>query len=191
MPIPIQNATVWARLQRAFGLLGRHKLLLDEIVVPVALVEDLSGVEVLLEKRYAQGGDTQGAVAGNSTRVQIFNPAGSGILVELYQAVAGASGAGVINWGPVVAVLAGSISGTWQDRRLTPASVPAALIQTDNNPAGPVLVNPLKLNQLGNTAVLFRCDVTLLPGTGFVFEGHTVNTSISAGFWWVESALPE
>ena len=42
MPISIQNSRAWGRLVDAFTIRGRHKLLLDEIVVPVVLIEDLS-----------------------------------------------------------------------------------------------------------------------------------------------------
>lgn len=42
MPLKIQNPRAWGRLVDAFTLTGRHKLLLDEVVVPVAIIEDLS-----------------------------------------------------------------------------------------------------------------------------------------------------
>lgn len=42
MTIPIQSSTVWGRLADAFRLTGRHKLLLDEVISPVVLVEDLT-----------------------------------------------------------------------------------------------------------------------------------------------------
>ena len=41
-PIQIQNPRAWGRLVDAFTIRGRHKLLLDEVAVPVVLIEDLS-----------------------------------------------------------------------------------------------------------------------------------------------------
>ena len=42
MPTEIQTPTAWAKLAEKFRLTGRHKLLLDEVVVPVVIVEDLA-----------------------------------------------------------------------------------------------------------------------------------------------------
>jgi len=42
MPIQIQTADGWRRLQKAFSIVGRHRLMLDEVVVPVAILEDLT-----------------------------------------------------------------------------------------------------------------------------------------------------
>lgn len=42
MPIEIQTSSAWGRLADKFRLTGRHKLLLDEVLVGVVLVEDLS-----------------------------------------------------------------------------------------------------------------------------------------------------
>ena len=42
MPIEIQTPSQWARLADLFKLTGRHKLLLDEVVVPVVLMGDVA-----------------------------------------------------------------------------------------------------------------------------------------------------
>ena len=42
MPTKVQNAQAWIKLQREFGILGRHKMLLDEVVVPTVVIADLS-----------------------------------------------------------------------------------------------------------------------------------------------------
>lgn len=42
MPMQIYTAGAWQRLRDAFDLKGKHNLLLDEVVVPVAVVADLS-----------------------------------------------------------------------------------------------------------------------------------------------------
>ena len=52
MPKPIQDPTVGQLLQRAFGLVGRVRPALDEVIIPVVNVADLAkGSEVPLTRR--------------------------------------------------------------------------------------------------------------------------------------------
>lgn len=46
MPIPVQQGRTLAALVERFGIKGRHLLQLDEIIVPVAIVEDVRASEI-------------------------------------------------------------------------------------------------------------------------------------------------
>lgn len=45
MPVEIQNPKAWAKLVDEFGLTGRHQILIDEVILGVAIVADLTDQE--------------------------------------------------------------------------------------------------------------------------------------------------
>jgi len=80
VPLPIQVGSVTQALQRAFGFKGRYTPMLDEVIVPVYMVSDPSPAG---QTRICAG--TFQAVAPNVSdlpAVQLFNPAGSGVIVN-------------------------------------------------------------------------------------------------------------
>ncbi len=185
----IGTARAWGRLRDFFDLKGKHDLQLDEIIVPVAVVADLTEADPLSDVRQAQGGASRGSVAGDSTRIQLFNPVGSSVILELYAAITGGFETFNGNMGPVAAAIATDITGQWQDRRLP--GIPVGRIQSNNGPAGPILVNPVKF-RMNSTIGWIRfspLEVVLPPGTGWQFETVTVNVTMDSGFWWRERDL--
>ena len=77
MPTEIQTPFAWARLADKFRLTGRHKLMLDEVVVPVVLVEDLSEPGIINE----QDATCVMVIAApvGVAKALLENPAGSGV----------------------------------------------------------------------------------------------------------------
>lgn len=75
MPVPAQNARASAALQAEFNTVGRLRTQVDEIIVPVAVVADLSNTgSTLVRKASAQF--TQAAVAGQFTTWRLELPTG-------------------------------------------------------------------------------------------------------------------
>jgi len=85
VPKPIQVGSVTQALQRAFGFKGRYTPLLDEVIVPVYVIADPSPAQVT---RLCVGSAAGTDNASNLPFVQLFNPPGSGVLVNLTDAVA-------------------------------------------------------------------------------------------------------
>jgi len=81
MPKALQNPKITQRLVKAFDLKGRYLPMLDEVVVPVYIIEDPGPAE---PNRLAGGtGEIQAALEPVG---QLFNPAGSGVLIVVTSA---------------------------------------------------------------------------------------------------------
>ncbi len=188
MPTEVQTPGAWVRLADAFRLTGRHRLLLDEVIVPVAIIENLAPEDPLANLRFAQGGiAAQGAVA-TVAQCQLFNPAGSTVVLDLYQ-VSFASNTSSVAYqmGPVAAALASDNPAQWQDRRLVAGSIPVGRMQSAITAAAATLVAPVLLRGLQSTHhMIENLRVTLEAGDGYMVETSTVNERIITSFWWSE-----
>ena len=186
MPIKIGTARAWGRLRDLFDLKGKHELQLDEIIVPVVIVENVADELKEGNLGQAQGGRAQAAAVGFIGQVQLFNPVGSGRMYELYQAVMNGGVNQVFDMGPVTAAIATSNFGQWQDRRLT--GLPTGDIQGQSTVAAPALVNAVPLRVVGSDHGIIELKVTLPPGTGYMVEGSVQDQLIHIGFFWRERA---
>lgn len=82
MPVKINSITQSAFLRRAFGLFTGFRLTLDEVVVPVAVIEDATTPSRSTDKP-CFGGAQQAAVVAEFSHASLHNPAGSGVLLLL------------------------------------------------------------------------------------------------------------
>ncbi len=189
MPMKIGTARAWGRLRDFFDLKGKHELQLDEVIVAVAVVADLTEADPLADERLAQGGRQEAAAAGFVGQVQLFNPAGSGIVAELYQVSFNESSTALYQLGPVALAIATANGGQWTDRRLN--GFPVCEIQGQAINAAMNLVNPVTFHVLSSTTTVVRLDAILPPGSGYMVENNQQNLQTRIGFWWRErDALP-
>jgi len=87
MPKQLNSGQITQALQRAFGFKGRYIPMLDEVIVPVYVIADPSPAQITR----LVGGTFRATVASGSNFlgfVQLFNPEGSGVLINLTSAVA-------------------------------------------------------------------------------------------------------
>ncbi len=188
MPTPIQTTSGWRNLLREFGIKGRHKLLLDEIVVPVAVLANFADDPPVPVDRYAQGGLPEDGAVATVPQVQVFNPVGSPVVLHVYAAMVSSFEADLgYRFGPTTAALPTEAGGQWQDRTLPAASVPVGVIQSSNLAAAATLVNPIHARALQNTTFYLRpLSVRLPAGTGWMVETSTVDINIVGSFLWFE-----
>jgi len=86
MPKDIQIGSVTQALQRAFGFKGRYTPMLDEVVVPVYVISDPSPAAVTRISAATRSVVKDDII--NFSFLQLFNPAGSGILCNVTSATA-------------------------------------------------------------------------------------------------------
>jgi len=127
MPLPVQNADASSALQRTFSTVGRLRLQLDQVVVPVAIVADLSANGTLPVSRRACAAASAPAVANESAYFRFETPAGVFAVIEsvtLRGAASSSSGEG--RFGSTLAAPASLGDKQFMDGRLREAGVSPA-----------------------------------------------------------------
>jgi len=138
MPKQLNAGQVTQALQRAFGFKGRYEPMLDEVIVPVYVISDPSPAQVT---RLAGGTvfNSQTAVTSEGNFSQLFNPARSGVLVNV------TSGTILGDVKAEMAIRLGGLSDTPAPTLLSPGSIfrdrrnsgnPLAQIRRDDTGAG-------------------------------------------------------
>lgn len=192
MPIPVQTGRQIGPLRRAFGLFGGMRLKLDEVVVPVALIEDL----VPDEFRDCFSADTRGnAGAGASHKWSLRNPAGSGVLAELYEWGMDCSTA-ALEWEVRVEdppFVPGTVLGTqFQDLNgefNTPQSFPACEYRHAQSAALLAGTVVLAVVAAASQPFTWRPKAVLHPGQDIVLHGTNQNNNGQTWIQWRERPL--
>lgn len=191
MPKTIQDAIGSVALQTEYGLVGGFNLKLDETVVPVVLMKDLS--QPASNWRDCYFGDARGAAGAlNQHKWALLNPVGSGILVELYEVTFCSSTAGC-DWEVVVTptpyVPGTVLNGAYQDTNtqyLVPGSVPAATplwaATAAATPGDVVLAFVALIAQ----PFVWHPKCLLWPGQQIIFHQLPVNNNGQLSMQWRE-----
>jgi len=187
MPSQIQDLETAQALTERFGLIGKLPLLLDGTIVPVAVVGELEDRRF----RHAAGLLNTAGVAAQFGYVQLFNPAGSGVLVTLNRFWANIGAAMGVEFGFVDAAMTAVTSTEigWTDRRV--AGGPAAIIHGRTS-AGALLDLKLGELEMDPTLTVTRFvpfEAILLEGEGFGWKGDTLNVRLQLNVDWSERAL--
>ena len=187
----IQQGRYDALLRRVADLKGPGSKVNDvlEELFPCFDVEKLPAeLYILAQTDLCMGGGRVAAVAAQSCRGQIFNPAGSGKVITVTQAGVGAIAIATIRWGrrdtPLVGNLATQI---FRDVRHPLGNLPTGQIRFEQslamanaNGQTRILPNtPFKLTDTNGIAVLTE-------GTGFEIGLSTVNQDLHFYFYWRE-----
>lgn len=141
MPAKIQDATIWRRLQQRFAIVGRHVLLLDEIVVPVVVVDDLTDDVVADAVNFTVAMQVEESVGKKSTAVLLNDRVGWQIIVDEVLITTPANTIPVIRLSvtpPLSAIAGGFASKTWNNR-LQIAEPPGLMFGDDGTFTGPIV----------------------------------------------------
>lgn len=194
MPRPIQRGTEALALAKHYNLKGKVPLVLDEVIVPVHLVGDLTGTDA---EQPAGGVFTANAGVGNTPIVGVENPLDSRVIIRIdrYELTGAGASSGCSVWversvGGVFPSGAPATSSLaeWRDSGITGVAT-GRLIQNQTTPPPPFsgpywrLLTPTAGNSLD-----WRHAPTfwITPGNRFWLEGHTVNAQAIGAFAWVE-----
>jgi len=192
MPEKIQTPSVSQALTQEYSIKGRLRLALDETVVPVTVVGNVSpdlyrpcGVALRIAP-----------LANNFNIQQLINPAGSGVIAYLDRVTAASS----VNSGQnyfledVPVDVAATASGFFLDRRETPAAPdqkrPNVLLYTDQRLVALAgdLVGRAQQAATGQS-IIDLSGFTLMPGTGFAISCDLINSKLECSFVWRERQL--
>jgi len=178
-------------LRRVGGMTGPGAKVAEVIpeVFPVIDLENLPAELYLLSgTRLAFGGVQQIGLAGESARIQLFNPADSGQIVTLTTANLNLSITGGIRF-----VVTPNVEPTndlgirFRDTRLGVLTRPTAEVRSSSNAA--VLAGTGEFRIQANVP-LYLTDpngiVVLAPGTGITFNTVVVATTFTGTFFWRE-----
>jgi len=190
------NQNRWDQLvRRVAGIVGPGSKVNNAIgdLFPMLDVENLPGELYLLAgTRLGTGGVQQIGAAGQSARIQLFNPAESGLIVTLTTALITVQPAAANTIRYVIRETAESTNDLGirvRDTRLGVGTRPTAQVRSTSNAT--VLAGTGEFRLLSNVPLQLADPngvVVLGPGTGITFNTVTVAQTLTVAFWWRERA---
>lgn len=161
-----------------------------EELFPTIDVENVPGELLwLMGTRLCQGGGIVAGVAAVRSKMQVFNPVGSGKLVTITDVHAGVVGnTTTMRWGiGVTALTTENNSEVFRDTRELPPTAPTAQVRTETSAT--LSTGTSQTRQLQNQDLhLFDPNglAVLAPGTGFEIGVSTNDIDLLVGFMWRE-----
>ena len=180
-------------IRRVGGIIGVGSMVSEAIgeLFPMIDVETNKGELLALSGTGIAWGRTfTGAVAGQNSRAQLFNPAESGKLITVTSLWVSPAVAAFVEVGNLQVAL-GALSAVprFRDSRFGTTLTPVGELRTDNN----VGATPATFRIFASAVESFRLtdenDVMVLsPGFGCTLSNVSVNAELQVGFIWRERA---
>ena len=191
MPVNINTITQSNFIRRVFGLVSGFRLTLDEIIVPVVVLEDAT-VTSRADDVPCFGGADRAAVAGEFSHISLFNDVGSNLLVTLEEIWISAQPSAFCQFRGGGRTGA-TINPSYRDSRLWLRAgipqVPITRIVSGTNAAilGSARATPV-LASSGQATVL-RPGIILEEGDDITIVANVINTSLRVLFLFRETPL--
>ena len=186
LPLTLNNPAATQDLLKFLGVKDRTvRFSVIDAILPVAIVREPDPVD---QERPAIGTLFVTAVALELPHTQLLNPAGSGRDIHVDSVVLFSTTAQIFHIrlsGTALATNAPELG--FRDRRQPGTPVGQVRRSTAVGSAG--LLRGRGILDAANAEVIYPLDFTLPPGTGILAVGATVNTDMSATYFWEE--LPE
>jgi len=178
-------------LRRVGGLIGPGSKVSEVIseLFPMFDVENLPPELMLLGgTRLCIGGGNVVGAAGERPRIQLFNPADSGLIVTVTSADISSVQAQTINYATQnIGLAVGTGIQRFKDKRLPFTSLPTAGIFTDSQVAIVSSIGNFTLTANASRTIDDRDSLAILaPGFGFSVGGTAVATQILVTLNWRE-----
>ena len=187
----------WDQLiRRAAGIVGGGSQVNDTLneLFPTLDVENVPGELLFLSgTRLAFGSARQLAVAARFSRVNLNNPAGSGQLIAITQAIISTTADTVVRWSFDTSQLGGTLGNSaLRDTREGFVVNPIGEIRNEDTAGGiagfgqmvVLASSPFVLTDQNTIGVLF-------PGTTFQVVGAVAQVEINCTFYWRERVFQE
>lgn len=193
MPAKIQEVTTSQKLIKKFALVGQISPQLDETIVPVVVLDDLTDSE---EWRFGMLADPRGDPGvGNFNTWSIGNPANSGHVVQLLSSQFSSPNAQrwIVHHNNTTPVLATPLGGQVQDLRglyVVPNTFPVALLGFEALGAALGVVHVSNILLLATTVGRWAPERLLIyPNERLFFQQQTANTEGGIEWTWRERPL--
>lgn len=178
-------------IRRVGGLLGPGSKVSEVLgeVFPTIDLERVPGeLLFLMGTRIAYGGAFQASIAAEFSKVQIFNPAGSGKLITVTTMTAVVAAAQEIRWDiSSIALMSAVGNGRIRDTRVSTDDIPTGQIRIDTSVGRTTLTGVSFL--AGNAPFILHDEngiAVLTPGTGFEVGNNNAAQDLRATFYWRE-----
>ena len=191
MSVKIQEVTTSQKLIKKFALVGQISPQLDETIVPVVVLDDLS--KLTPDDVPCFGGVSRAAVVAEYSHVSLVNPPGSGVLLKIDAITvnSGTSGIVLFHSGGYAGA---TVNPSYRDSRLwTQGGVPQVPISR--------LMHHTNVGQLGNLRctgfVIYQAYMHLIPDLGIIIAPgddltlihQYVNATLSVMFLYRQTVL--
>lgn len=180
MPLRVYNASFFQRLRDAFDIKGKHEFLLDEIIVPVVVVESLS-TELSSEPEDCTYQTSIAATVGDPGSFVLLNELDSGwnILIDKITMGTGVAATEFVitltEVAPVSAIAGGAFRKTWNNAN-QPSTPPGTAFADDA--AGWAGAEIFRHRTLNQTVLVHEPKVVIPPGQEIAVQ----NTDDNAAF---------
>jgi hypothetical protein len=142
-------------------------------VTDVAENESRSGISFF-------GALAAGAVAGQWSSVELWNPAGSGVDLILTDVISNAGGA--VMYGGIINAAVGAFVAFPRNKRALVGADPTSELRAQFTGAAPLAIADRAFYHTDAGFAKPSNPIILLPGTGYLLECNAANTAIYAGF---------
>jgi len=192
----LQQARYDKLLRRVGGIIGPGAKISEVLgeLFPVLDVEN-PPIELLalMDTRLAGGGVSRAATAAVNTRVQLFNPLGSGKLMKISQVAVRPGANQLIAMGIVDTALGTNANvARFFDSRFSTTVTPVGQVRFGTNVALAPAIH-LVFIDTGKSMLIenLKGVAVLSPGFGFQVSTSTVNTAILVSFLWEERPVEQ
>jgi len=178
-------------LRRVGDLKGQGSKVADVLaeLFPMFDVEsDRGELQILSGTDICVGATTVGPSAGNSPRIQVFNPVGSGKIATVTTVYPTTPNTGIVRMATAtIALTTGIGTEVFRDRRRAVTQRPTCQMRTDLTAA--LTDGNWLFRQLASNSELIHDDngvAVLAPGTGLEVGHGSLNTTLLCSFMWRE-----
>lgn len=200
MPLKVQRPAAAVALANEYGTLGKLQLALDEIIVPVSLVSDLTEDPWV---DYGVGGKLGQSGAGNNWKMQLWNPLLSGVACRLkiaaWSLLGIATGADAANlfrsWGEIgITGFGAGYKINYLDDLRPPVSTFGRSSTVCRTVASAGLITGESVGHIAGYArnqgpMTFETGFIITPGTGLTLEQEALNVAGGLRFEFAERPL--